>query len=738
VNPFLKKVLPAVAFVLSGAAALASITAIFIVLVGGHLRWIDFGAPLATGSMLGWAAYYWRSRNRRVQSRLIRLNLVLKAIRELGHLMTRERNRELLIQGLCDILVQNRGYHSAWIALRNRAGEWASFAQSGLPRPVDQFFGSLRRGEQVACSRKALSRNDIVVIDNPAALCTGCPMVGSYENRGALCRRIAFNGKTYGVLTLSIARSLAMDAAEQKLVGEIVDDIAFGLYNIDIQEEREEAERDLRVSMDALGERIRELNCLFGLSRLIEKPGITLAEIFQGVAVLIPPAWQYPHNTVARVTFHDKSYDSEHFRETRQRLENDILVAERPVGKITVCYLEEIPAGGADPFLPEERSLLKALAERLGRTIERKRTEEALSGSERRFRTLIENSPTGISIVQDGEVVYQNQEQERLLGPLPRMYVLGDHDNIHPDDVDTVRRLGDAIFAGESRSLMVEFRYFLGGDPASSIWIHCRAHAIEYRQKDAVLVNMMDMTQIKELEKMLFIQDRMASLGRVAAGIAHEVRSPLSGINIYLDTLRNLVQEGEDAEKLVAVIRRALSASRKIDAVIRRVMDFSKPGRPNLVVADINHAVEEAVGLLSVTLRKAGVTLELSLADDLQKCRIDRQQIEEVVINLVHNAVDAMSRESGPKRIRISTAAAKGLVQIAVLDSGPGVPLEKKDKIFDPFYTSKPDNTGIGLSICHRIVSDHGGTIAVRSGPMGGAEFCIAVPASKIDENPLP
>jgi PAS domain S-box-containing protein len=699
--------------VLIGSAAVSVVATIYLAILGYTIEPKVYIAPAALGGLLGLAFFFWHLQANLIKKRLVHLNLVLKTIRDVNHLLTKEKDRELLIQGICDILVENRGYNNAWIALKNEQDEWESFTESGLSEEFKPILDRLKKGNLIACCQKALSQSEIVATDEPATLCGDCPLAPSYASQGALSSRLEFDGKVYGVITLSIVKELATDAEEQELVSEIADDIAFGLRNIELQQEREKSEEDLRKSMDALGERIKELNCLFGVSRLVEKRNISLDDIFQGVVDLIPPACQYPQITCARLNINQQEFQSENFRETAWRLDKEIIVNNRPSGRITVCYLEKMPESDEGPFLAEEKSLIDALAER-----------------EKRFRRLVEHSLAGISIVQDTQVVYQNKEQERLLGTLPRSYILGDYDNIHPDDVEMVRKLSRDITTGKITTLDVEFRYAPKGDMANLIWIHCRAHKIVFRQKESVLVNMMDMTQIKELEKLLLIQDKMASLGRVAAGIAHEIRNPLSGINIYLNTLEKFFRRGEGEEKVKDVFHHLLSASRKIESVIRRVMDFSKPSEPNFIVADVNKSVYEAIKLTSVTLRKSGIKLEKMLTDDLPKCRLDPQQIEEVILNLVNNAADAMRTMAGEKKIMVTSSANDKYVTVKVIDSGPGILLENKDTVFDPFFTTKSDSTGIGLSICHRIIADHGGKIDVQTSKWGGAEFCISIPVA--------
>jgi C4-dicarboxylate-specific signal transduction histidine kinase len=264
-------------------------------------------------------------------------------------------------------------------------------------------------------------------------------------------------------------------------------------------------------------------------------------------------------------------------------------------------------------------------------------------------------------------------------------------------------------------------------------WVTCRGTLIEYEGQECLFVNMMDVTRFMELEQLVRIQDKMASLGRIAAGIAHEIRNPLTGINSYLYSLRTCLNRSGDperAEKSAAIIAQIQSASNKIEAVIRRVMDFSKPGMPRVALIDINDTIREALTLSEVTLRKAGVALETTLADKLPACRADFHMIEQVMLNLITNAVQAMSAPSRAKHLRISTGCSAGRIIATIEDSGPGVNPENSRKIFDPFFTTKNDGAGIGLSLCQRIITDHGGTIAVFASCWGGAAFTIELPAA--------
>ncbi len=364
---------------------------------------------------------------------------------------------------------------------------------------------------------------------------------------------------------------------------------------------------------------------------------------------------------------------------------------------------------------------------------EHKQALHALRESEQRFRSLVENSHTGVFIIQADEIVYKNPEQERLFGPPPQGSKITNIENIHPDDLEKVKNFHQHIRSSDFQTLDIQYRFYSHKHhPNPRLhWVHCRASLIEYMGRKATLVNMMDITKTRELENLLQIKDKMVSLGHVAAGIAHEIRNPLSGINVFLDAIRENYQDPDSAGDIVELVDQAKSATGKIESVIKRVLDFVRPGPPRLQVADINGPINDALLLANTSMRKAGVTVEMRLARDLPCCTIDVQLIEQLILNLVNNAFEAiMEAAVGKKRIIVGSHAEGDAVVISVADSGPGIPPADRRKIFDPFFTTKQEGSGIGLSICQRIITEHRGTISVAEAEIGGAEITIRIPLS--------
>ena len=649
----------------------------------------------------------------RIRTRVDRLNIVLNTLHSINQLIVREKSVDSLIEKTCDILVSMRGYDSARFAVINEAGEFYHVAENSSGVKTTRLKTILERDQNPPCFQAAMKKPGIVFIGDGPELCPACLTDKEYQKKRKLTICLEHEGRKYGFLCVSMPAPSYPDDEECDLITDITDDLAYALHKIELENKRLEARR--------------ELDWIFNLSLDI----ICIAD-YNGYLKRYNPAAEkllgYDESEYVGKSFLDLAHpsDIESMREELQKVSE---------GKSTVSFRNRLrhKDGSYRWFawttvpIAEEGLLFS-----IGRDITKQwQTYLELQESEARFRNLVENSIYGISIIRDRQVIYQNPAQEKLLGSLPRPNTLLDYENVHPDDVESIKKFIDSAMSAVDTAAEVNFRYYQhypGDDHATMKWFLCRASAIKYERQQALLLHLVDLTKTRELERIVSIQDKMSSLGHVAAGIAHEIRNPLSGINIYLDTLEKIHARADSGEKVVEIITQLKSASRKIESVIRRVMDFSRPGEPRFIMIDINDAVREAVELSKVTLRKSNIRLECRFAENLQRCRADSQLIEELVLNLVNNAVQAMMVQKEEKKIIVETAAVDNNIEIIISDSGPGVPPQMRDKIFEPFFTSKQGGTGIGLSICLRIASDHMGRISVSSGELGGAEFKIEIP----------
>jgi PAS domain S-box-containing protein len=249
----------------------------------------------------------------------------------------------------------------------------------------------------------------------------------------------------------------------------------------------------------------------------------------------------------------------------------------------------------------------------------------------------------------------------------------------------------------------------------------------EGRPAGVVLVKQ-DVTERIGLEQSARRADKLAALGTLAAGLAHELNNPIGIISSRIEVM---LMEGElqqlppiVLEDLRVLHRHALRVAR----IARGLLAFARPGHSEEVPVDLNQVVEETLMLAEKHISRAGIKIVRALASGLPPIRGNAGTLQQVCLNLVTNAADAIA---GAGEIRIETrvlAAQAGAVQLSVSDTGVGIPAEALPRIFDPFYTTKATGTGLGLSVSHGIVRDHGGTIDVHSRPGLGTTFVLTFP----------
>ena len=376
---------------------------------------------------------------------------------------------------------------------------------------------------------------------------------------------------------------------------------------------------------------------------------------------------------------------------------------------------------------------LSLLAQGMWRRLQRKQVEQTILRSEKNLRDLVENSPNGITIMQHGRAVYRNSKQLELIGEIEPVEQIG-YDHIHSEDLEKAKQFYQGIINGNPAVTELSFRFYSSltqRTKETMKWVTCLVTPIDYKDDKAFLITTIDRTRSRALEHLLTIQDKMASLGRVAAGIGHEIRNPLSGINIYLRTLEKSLDNPDRRHKAVQAIGAIRSASGKMESVIKRVMDFSRPVEPRFALTDINTPISDAMELAAASLQKKQITFEKNLDRSVPRCYAEPHLIEEVILNLINNAADALEHRTQDKRIRVRSEQKDGTVCMVVEDNGIGVPKDLGEKIFEPFFTTKDYSTGIGLSLCHRIITDHDGVIRAESSDLGGARFVVELPRGR-------
>lgn len=383
--------------------------------------------------------------------------------------------------------------------------------------------------------------------------------------------------------------------------------------------------------------------------------------------------------------------------------------------------------GGEHGFV----GILRDISERKFRESElRERTEE--------LRLIFENTPTAITITDiNGHIVNINRACETLLG-WPRESLIGRRhtDLVIDEDRELLRdNFLDVRGGGENMSCEVRYRNAAGEA------LHALVHAGIARDMASnplvMIVEIVDRTALiaanreaGELRARLAHVGRLGTLGEMVSGIAHEVNQPLTAIANYASAVRRLLLSGQaDTGELVGVLDKIGAQAERAGQVIRGLRNMTRKQESARQRLDVNALIVEVSRLIEFELRDSGRRLQLDLAPKLPAVSGDGVQIQQVVLNLIRNAIEAMNELAhGDSVVVASTAPTAAVIEISVSDYGPGLAPEVEERLFEPFFTTKSEGMGLGLSICKSIVAAHGGELIYRRAAKGGAEFIVRLP----------
>ena len=367
-----------------------------------------------------------------------------------------------------------------------------------------------------------------------------------------------------------------------------------------------------------LGERVKELNCLFGISDIVERAGGSLEHILQEAVELLPSSWDHAEVACARILLGEKEFRSEQYGKAASTQAADILVRGEKAGIIELSYLEPRPDQDEGPFTHEERKLLNAVAERLGHVVERLTGEELLREREEEFR-------------------------ERIT-------------------------------------------HFT----------------------------------------------RVSTMGEMASSIAHEINQPLTAVATYAQACRRLVEGGlVEAPEVVDILGRISEEALRAGKIILRLRGLVRRRERKMVECDLGELLNEIAPLASVDARLNEVELRFIAPSEVPAIIVDGVQIQQVVLNLIRNGIDAMADTSPDRRTLevLVTTLSENEVQVSVSDQGCGIPETSDKSLFQPFFTTKEAGLGLGLNISRSIISAHGGQLWFSRNPEGGTTFFFTLPS---------
>jgi signal transduction histidine kinase len=291
------------------------------------------------------------------------------------------------------------------------------------------------------------------------------------------------------------------------------------------------------------------------------------------------------------------------------------------------------------------------------------------------------------------------------------------------------QRLSFDKFLKESNDTLTTFQWLLKLSLALVLALATALAVLVYRGMIAPLRH-----QLTESQAIIARQEKLASLGVLATGVAHEIRNPLTAIKFRLFSLKKSLPATESDNEDAVVIGNELS---RLEKIVKDFLQFARPSEPELVSVPAQRIVQEVHDLLKPQLKKSSIRLKMETNDSLW-VRVDTQQIKQVLINLIQNSADSIERDGLiVLRVRSEPGSSRNngnVVLLEVVDNGKGIPVEVQKRLFDPFFTTKEGGTGLGLSIAARIVEKHGGELHYQTQPNRGTTFTIALPRAKDHE----
>ncbi|MGH6689201.1 MAG: ATP-binding protein [Gammaproteobacteria bacterium] len=382
-------------------------------------------------------------------------------------------------------------------------------------------------------------------------------------------------------------------------------------------------------------------------------------------------------------------------------------------------------------FTRNDVDFMQAVANVLTSAIERKSDEGALRKSEATARAFLESAGEGIIIANpEGQIVLVNARVELMFG-YRRSELIGQTlEVLLPESARAAHTKHRTAYFAEPRVRPMGQDLVLAGrrQDGTQFSVEISLSYVETPDGTLAMAFVTDITERVEMQHAARQSEKLAALGMLAAGIAHEINNPLGIISSRIEVML-LETEGEPLPpSLVDDLRTVHKHAERAARIAQGLLSFSRQSSTELVPIDLNRIVDDTILLARGQIEKGGIAIRVTLAPTLGTVRGNASALGQVILNLVTNARDAC-REGG--EIVVLTAPAgeePGSVEVVIADSGHGMDSTTLARIFDPFYTTKPTGTGLGLSIAYGIVHDHGGTITAESTPGQGTRFVVRLP----------
>jgi PAS domain S-box-containing protein len=574
-------------------------------------------------------------RRKRAEERIEHLNAVLRALQKVNRLITKEKDRNRLIQGVCDLLIETRGYFNAWIALLDEADHLRTAVEAGLGDAFRPMMERLEAGELTSCGKKALSQADACAVEDPLFTCRDCPLAKTYGGRGAMTTRLEHGGRVCGILCVSVPARFIADEEEQSLFKEVAADIAFALHSIEVEKERKEAEEALAESERKYRELVQNAN---------------------SIIIRVDPE--------GKITFFNE------FAEEFFGYKAEEIVGRNAIGTI----LPEVDSNGKD-------------------------------------------MPSLVTEVFSRPEDYATHENENMRKSGERVWVAWTNKAVRDEE-------------GRIREFLC-----VGNDVTA------------LRRAEA---------KARLQQEQLMQADKMVALGTLVSGVGHEINNPTNYIMLNIPLLKGAwesafpvleeyyrghgdfrlrgIPYSEARQMVPQLLDDILEGGRRIKQIVGELKNYVRPLETRFDEGvEVNKVVQSAITLTNNFVYRRTQSFFVEYDEDLPKIRGSAQRIEQVVVNLIQNACEALENSQQAVSVRTSYDEDQEWVVITVRDEGSGIPEEHLRHVTDPFFTTKRDEggTGLGLSISDRIVKDHGGMLRFKSTLGEGTVATVFLPVSR-------
>ena len=373
----------------------------------------------------------------------------------------------------------------------------------------------------------------------------------------------------------------------------------------------------------------------------------------------------------------------------------------------------------------------------------------ALQAAEARLRSIMRTVPDAMVIIDErGRIESLSSTAERLFGYSMAevagrnisLFMPSPHRERHDDYLERYLRTGERHIIGIGRIVAGQRK------DGSTFPMHLTIGELRSAERHYFTGFIRDLTdqqmtesRLKELQSEVTHMSRFTALGEMASTLAHEINQPLTAIGNYLKGCHRMLEriEGEQIPVLRDALAKAAEQALRAGQIIQRLREFVARGESERQIESLPKLIEDASTLALIGAKEKGVSVSFRLDPRADLVLADRIQIQQVLVNLVRNAIEVLSDHAGPRALEISTSlTADDMVQIEVSDTGPGLASDVAARLFQPFVTTKATGMGLGLSICRTIVEAHGGRIGVEARPGGGTIFRFTLPGASDLEEP--